>query len=73
MDKNTFTVSITVGIAVVVLLMVGTGTNAILFNTGYAQTATLGEPIFVEKGSDSIKREIGPNTTHNTLLLLMEC
>src|SRR4026208_891977 len=63
MNKNRFTVSITVGIAVVLLLIGGTGTNTILFNTGYAQTATLGEPIFVEKGGDTIKREIGPNTT----------
>jgi hypothetical protein len=66
MNKNRFTVSITIGIAVVLLLMIGTGTNAILFNTGYAQTATLGAPIFVEKGSDSVKREIGPNTTQYT-------
>jgi hypothetical protein len=66
MDKNTFTVSITVGIAAVLLLFGGTGTNTILFNTAYTQTATLGEPIFVEKGSDSIKREIGPNTTQYT-------
>ena len=40
--------------------------NNILFNTGYAQSATLGEPIFVEKGGDTIKREIGPNTTQYT-------
>ena len=66
MNKNRFTVSITIGIAVVLLLMIGIGTNAILFNTGYAQTATLGAPIFVEKGSDSVKREIGPNTTQYT-------
>jgi len=66
MNKNRFTVSITVGIAVVLLLIGGTGTNTILFNTGYAQTATLGAPIFVEKGGDTIKREIGPNTTQYT-------
>ena len=66
MNKNRFTVSITIGIAVVLLLMIGIGTNAILFNTGYAQTATLGAPIFVEKGGDTIKREIGPNTTQYT-------
>jgi hypothetical protein len=58
MNKNTFTVSNTAGIAVVLLLFGGTGTNTIRFNTGYAQTETLGTPIFVEKGSDSIKREI---------------
>ena len=66
MNKNRFTVSITAGIAVVLLLIGGTGTNTILFNTGYAQTATLGAPIFVEKGGDTIKREIGPNTTQYT-------
>ena len=43
------------------LLMGGIGMNNILFNTGYAQSATLGEPIFVEKGGDTIKREIGPS------------
>jgi hypothetical protein len=69
--ENRFTVSITAGIAVVLLLIGGTGTNTILFNTGYAQTATLGAPIFVEKGGDTIKRELAP-TQHNTLLLLME-
>ena len=66
MNKNRFTVSTTAEIAVVLLLMGGTGTNNILFNTGYAQVATLGEPIFVEKGGDTIKREIGPNTTQYT-------
>ena len=65
------TASVSIGIAVALLLFGGTGTNSILFNTGYAQTATLGAPIFVEKGGDTIKREIGPNTT-NTPLLLME-
>ena len=66
MNKNRFTVSITAGIAVALLLIGGTGTNTILFITGYAQTATLGAPIFVEKGGDTIKREIGPNTTQYT-------
>jgi hypothetical protein len=66
MNKIRFTVSITAGIALVLLLIVGTGTNTILFNNGHAQTDTLGEPIFVEKGSDSVKREIGPNTTQYT-------
>lgn len=66
MNKNRFTVSITAVIAVALLLIGGTGTNTILFSTGYAQTATLGAPIFVEKGGDTIKREIGPNTTQYT-------
>lgn len=43
MNKNRFTVSITAGIAVALLLIGGTGTNTILFSTGYAQTATLGD------------------------------
>ena len=66
MNKNRFTVTITAGIAVALLLIGGTGPNTILFSTGYAQTATLGAPIFVEKGGDTIKREIGPNTTQYT-------
>ena len=47
------------------LLIVGTGatfTPSII----HAQSATLGEPIFVEKGADTIQREIGPNMTHYT-------
>jgi hypothetical protein len=63
MNKKRFTISITAGIAVVLLLIVRC---MILFNTGYAQSATLGEPIFVEKGSDAIQREIGLNRTHYT-------
>jgi hypothetical protein len=66
MNKNTFTASITAGIAVMLLLIGGTGTTIIVFNSGYAQSATLGAPIFVEKGGDTIKKEIGPNTTQYT-------
>ena len=67
MNKNRFTISITTGIAVVLLLFVGTGaTTIILLNTAHAQSATLGEPIFVEKGAYVIQREIGPNTTQYT-------
>lgn len=66
MNKKRFTISITAGIAVVLLLIGGTGTNTILFNTGYAQTVTLGEPIFVEQGEDTLVGEIGPNTTQHT-------
>ena len=66
MNKNRFTVSITAGIAVVLLLIGGTGTNIIVFNSAHAQSATLGAPIFVEKGADTIKKEIGPNITHYT-------
>jgi hypothetical protein len=67
MNKNRFTISsITAVIAVVMLLLtVGTGaTSIILLNTAHAQTAqtvTLGEPIFVEKGGVVIQKEIGPN------------
>jgi hypothetical protein len=63
MNKKRFTISITAGIAVVLLLFVGTGATTILLNTAHAQTATLGEPIFVEKGATTIQREIGPNRT----------
>lgn len=66
MNKKRFTISITAGFAVVLLLIGGTGTNAIPFNTGYAQTVTLGEPIFVEQGEDTLVGEIGPNRTQHT-------
>ena len=66
MNKNRFTISITAGIAVVLLLFVGTGATTILLNTAHAQSATLGEPIFVEKGSDVIQTEIGPNRSTYT-------
>ena len=55
-------ISITQGIAVMLLLIVGTGATSIVNNT-HAQSAILGEPIFVEKGADTIQREIGPNRT----------
>ena len=61
-----FTISITAGIAVVLLLIGGTGTNTILFSTVHAQTATLGEPYFVEKGKSTVQKEITPNITHYT-------
>jgi hypothetical protein len=63
MNKKRFTISITAGIAVVLLLFVGIGATTILLNTAHAQSATLGEPIFVEKGAVTIQREIGPNRT----------
>jgi hypothetical protein len=66
MITKRFTISITAGIAVVLLLIGGTGTNTILFNTGYAQSATLGEPFFVEKGKTTVQKEIGPNRTQYT-------
>jgi hypothetical protein len=67
MNTKRFTINnITAGIAVVLLLTVGTGTNTILLNTAHAQSATLGEPIFVEKGSDVVQKEIGPNRSTYT-------
>ena len=57
---------ITTGIGVVLLLNGGIGTTITLFNTGYAQSATLGEPLFVEKGEDTLVGEIGPNRTQHT-------
>jgi hypothetical protein len=66
MNTTRFIISITAGFAIVLLLLGGTGSNAILFNTGYAQTPTLGEPIFVEEGEDKLVGEIGPNRTKYT-------
>ena len=67
MNTKRFTISITAGIAVILLLFVGTGaTTIILLNTAHAQTVTLGEPIFVEKGADVIQKEIGPNRSTYT-------
>ena len=58
--------SITTGIAVMLLLIGGTGVTTILFSTTHAQTATLGEPIFVEKGRATVQKEIDPNRTQYT-------
>ena len=57
--------SITAGIAVVLLLIVGTGATYIL-STTHALSATLGEPFFVEKGKSTVQKEIGPNRTQYT-------
>ena len=65
MNKKRFTISITAGIAVMLLLIVGTGATSIL-STTHAQLATLGEPFFVEKGKSTVQKEIGPNITHYT-------
>jgi hypothetical protein len=53
------------GIAVILLLIVGTGATTILDIT-HAQSTTLGEPIFVEKGSDVIQKEVGANRSTYT-------
>ena len=44
------------------LLLGGTGVTTIL-NTTHAQTVTLGEPYFVEKGKSIVQKEIEPNIT----------
>jgi hypothetical protein len=66
MNKYGLTVGITAGIAVVLLLTVGTGATTIL-STAHAQSATLGEPFFVEKGKVTGQKEIGPNRTQYTI------
>jgi hypothetical protein len=68
MNTKRFIISITAGIAVVLLLIGGTGatTVVLLLNTAYAQTAPLGEPFFVEKGKSTAQKEIGPNRTQYT-------
>ncbi|MGH9981821.1 MAG: hypothetical protein ACRD6U_09750 [Nitrososphaeraceae archaeon] len=65
MNKKRLTISITAGIAVMLLLIGGTGATSIL-STTYAQSAILGEPFFVEKGKSTVQKEIGPNITHYT-------
>ena len=65
MNKKRFTISITTGIAVSVITNCR-NRSEFYSSYHYAQSVTLGEPIFVEKGADTIQREIGPNTTHYT-------
>ena len=65
LNKKRFIISITAGIGVILLLIGGTGTT-FLFNIGYAQSPTLGGPIFIEKGADKLVGEIGPNITQHT-------
>ena len=57
--------SITAGIAVVLLLIVGTGVTSIL-STTHALSTTLGEPFFVEKGKSIVQEEISPDRTQYT-------
>lgn len=64
MNKNRSTINITTGISIVFILIGGAGINAVFYNTGHAQTATLGKPIFVEKAAQVVQKEIGPNRTH---------
>ena len=63
MNKERIAISITAGIAVTLLLIGGTGSTTVLLNTAHAQTATLGEPYFVERGKSTVQYEIGPNVT----------
>jgi hypothetical protein len=66
LNTKRFTINITAGIAAVLLLIVGTGASSILLSTAHAQSATLGEPFFVEKGKVTGQKEIGPNRTQYT-------
>src|SRR5262245_3917080 len=66
MNKNGFTISNTVKIAVVLLLIGGIGATSILFSTVRAQPATSGEPFYVEKGKNTVQKEIGSNRTQYT-------
>jgi hypothetical protein len=66
MNKKRFSMSITAGVAVVLLLIGGTGATTILFSTTHAQSATLGEPFFVGKGKSTVQKEIGPDRTQYT-------
>jgi hypothetical protein len=66
MNPKGFTISVTAGIAVVLLLIGGTGMTTTILNIIHAQTATLGEPFFVEKGKVTGQKEIGPNRTQYT-------
>ncbi|HEX5977220.1 MAG TPA: hypothetical protein VFY68_08070 [Nitrososphaeraceae archaeon] len=63
MNTKRFTISITTGTVIVLLLIGGTGATNFFLNTAHAQAATLGEPYFIEKGKSTVQREIGPNIT----------
>ena len=66
MNKITISVNITTGISILLLLIGEACIDTIYYNSIYAQTATLGEPIFVEKGADRINKEVGANGTQYT-------
>jgi hypothetical protein len=63
-------ISITAGIAVVLLLIVGTGATSIL-STTHTLSATWGEPFFVERERVQFRKKLAL-TEHNTLLLPVE-
>jgi hypothetical protein len=58
MNKNQFSISITIGIAIVFLLM-----GVIGASTAHAQSVTLDKPYFVEKENNKVEKKIDPNTT----------
>ena len=53
------------------LLIGGTGATTFILSPTHAQSKTLEEPFFVEKGKNTVQKEIAL-TEHNTLLLPME-
>ena len=63
MNRRDSLSSITAGITVILLLIGATGTTSIFLNTIRAQSATLGEPYFVQKGTKTSQKELGPNRT----------
>jgi hypothetical protein len=65
MNQKRIIISITAGIAVVLLLIGGNGAISIL-STIHAESATLGEPFFVEKGKTTVQKEISPERTQYT-------
>ena len=65
MNKDRFTISTTLGIVSALLLIAGLASISVL-KTIHAQSATLGEPFFVEKGKNTFQKEIGPNRTQYT-------
>ena len=66
MNRKRLTVGITSGILVISFLIGGTGATSILLNTTHAQTTTLGELYFVEKGKITGQKEIGLNRAQFT-------
>jgi hypothetical protein len=54
-------------IAITTAAIIAAATTSLLnIQSAHAQSATLGEPIFVEKGKNIVQKEIGPNRTQYT-------
>ena len=54
-------------IAITTAAIIAAATTSLLnIQSAHAQTATLGEPFFVEKGKATAQKEIGPNRTQYT-------